>query len=872
MAVIIGTGGRYDTGAHTLSDTSVPFEMLSLKDAMVKQWQSDQHFTPYQVVQPGSPPIPLAYWPRLNLSILREIRERGFDVQISALILDYDLPNHRSWHDGESTAFVEYIKRFYGQTWDLPAAWTCFYTTSHGARFVYELSQPIPPELVAPKLRSLILQFQQYTGIPIDPKCMEWNRIWRLPQVQRSLTHEVNGIKQTTIVNTWDKAGFYLLWQDKVIDPNTIPNSSVPEEYNIKYRGVIDANMPSPEESRAYLYRTSKTGSREAKTPWFREALRRLAGRECLDVVSGTLTIPKGSRDVTLTRLIGQCCGLLILQPDTTVQHIFALFDEALQQLDPDEQTPDWRVSGWEKTLRFFGAELARVKEQASISPPKDPNNANATLLQGIRTWLEDERAQADDVYALAWASKHAIVASHRLMYVMRPDGRYDSAGVPSHLLAAKIRELEMEDFIPLTEPTARGDMKDVTTANLLARHATIISGVEGAVDVPETTLYNPGTPHAKLVFRLFHRRTDISACYSRDVEDWLRSWCEKEDDFVRLCAWIGHALNFEGGPICALSLQGPPGAGKQMLALGLSECISTETFAAVGDFETAHGDSLLKTPFVVLNEGLPVLHGASTFAEQFRRMIGGDPITINPKHKDMITIHNPVRMLITANSVDAVIGLIGHAELSSDDQQALLARIMHISISPGAGDYLRAKGGLAYTGTWGKRWVRSSAGASSDYILARHFLWLYERRPPVQAGARLLLEGTTSSELTRLLTLRSSTTSVVIEACIRLIEANASRPGVVVDRQSRTVDVTSSAVHGYITDHLASRLPRAISIIAVARCLATISLPNKNTKVNSSRVYRLNLPMLVTEAYEHGYAMGRLLEMAKYVHVGVNN
>lgn len=854
--VCVGTGSRYSPSPRTLSEPCARYDVLSLYDALTTRWAEDQHFTCYQLVlhQDGQA-VPYPYWPRLNNGLLSDIRlaKPPSDVQNTILALDYDLPAKREWAEGEPDQFFEYLATFRDQAWNVPATWTAAYSTQHGVRLIYVLTKPLKPEKVPGKVAGLIRDFVNVTGLVFDKACKDWTRLFRLPQVIR------DGVP------TWEQPYYRCYWQPLTLDPDTIAEAEPDRRFDPHAAGLVDLDVPTPEECRATLYEFSQANGREVMTPWYKVARARLRGRESLEMIEGRLIVPEGSRDNTLTRAIGQVCGLLVEVEDVSAVKIYALFDDLASQLAPDHGTPDWRFSIWSKVKRFFGKELADLNDRKALEADKEKKKENltASLIDGVRQWCHDPAVQADDNYAWWWIRSHAIVASKKAFYVLRPNGHYDSMGVPAHLLTARIRELGMDQLIPLTEPTLNGGVKDVQLGSLVKSYVTVVSSIEGAIDIPETQLINPGTPSAKLVFRMFQRKTDLEPQYSAAVDEWLRSWCQTENDYHRLNAWIGHALNFEEGPICALSLFGPPGCGKKMLSVGLAECINTESFASGREFETQYGGALLRTPFVFLNEGLPA--NVRNFADMFRRMVGGDPIEVNAKFQDPITIRNPIRMVISANNMEALMGLVGHNDLTLEDQKALSQRILHLNIAPKAGLYLERRGGLKYTGSWPNRWIRGDAGAASDYVVARHFLWLYEKRPKIAAGSRMLVEGSMNGDLMRLMSLRSGSTSIIVEALVHMIERDRSMDGCIIFPDKKEVFVTASAVMNFVHQHLYSRMGKVIHIRNVSNALRGLcSYGGERSMVNNVRArwYSLDLYKLYEEAIDMGYKCSVLFKM----------
>jgi len=123
--------------------------------------------------------------------------------------------------------------------------------------------------------------------------------------------------------------------------------------------------------------------------------------------------------------------------------------------------------------------------------------------------------------------------------------------------------------------------------------------------------------------------------------------------------------------------------------------------------------------------------------------LVGGNRQHINQKHRAVIEMACPRRLLITANNSSVITELCNNKDMSVEDREAVALRLLHIDLGEddGGARWLEARGGLDYTGREGARWIAGSAGQPSNYIVARHFLWLYEHRGK-HPGKRLLVEG----------------------------------------------------------------------------------------------------------------------------------
>ncbi|MFG0319749.1 MAG: primase-helicase family protein [Planctomycetota bacterium JB042] len=834
-------------GVNNLADGGTSFlRVLPLDEALLHPWKTDAHLVTYRVSKVDK-------WPRCNKPALPQVRQAGCEIYSTMLVFDYDNPGHRPWSEGEYEDFVGNLFDVAEDGFPLALSWSAFYTTQHGARFVYVLTDPVPVDESEPLARGVVRDFAR-RGIHLDDKCCDWTHLFRLPCVTRSGEA------------TWEADYFELVSQwDVRLDPATIEPAEPRPGSDYGMVEPLDLPQPSPEEAYSLLFEQTETGER--KTKWFKDAKRRLKNRSCYEVIFEHHPLGQpGNRDSTLQRLVGEALALLYHVEGTSPELIYALFLPAAEQLDPDDGTPDWTEALWASVLRYWAREkakdLKRLEQQELAK--ESTKHLSLRVLEGMRQWCEHPGIWRTESDSIAWMAQHIIISTPAAFHVVNREGQIDSTPVRRDQLPARIRELGMDELIPLVRETENG-FKEVPAQTLINQHATVVSHVEGAVDLPHTVVRDIGEATATLVVKLFDLRTDLEPRFDKEVDDWLRLFGGER--YEQLVEWISHALAFRDGPICALSIAGPPGCGKKLLVQGLAECISTE---CVGD-EKEFGQfqsMLMRTPFISVNEGLPKGVGQKDVADTFRHLVSGDPILVNQKFKDPVLVRNPARIIFAANNTDVVSMLTGHRDLSPDDRDALAVRLLHLDVPPETSEYLRMKGGLAYTGQFGRRWIRGDGGAASDYVLARHFLWLYHHRTPAPAGNRLLVEGDMDRDLLRLMSTRSGTAPDVIEALIKMIEQGVANAGVVV-HEGRIYATTSAVVDWHRTNST-SRNDRVNhkSVSSVFRGLSKRGSSRTPRKLATAggdrraRWYEIDGRTLLVEAIEHGYRCERLAKV----------
>lgn len=828
-------------------------EMVTMDDALTMEWGSDAHVTCYSV--PGE-----QSWPRLNKPVLPEIRKLGNDVEMHWLLLDYDNADHGGWTPETVVMFCDILSEAQADGFELAQSWSYFYTTKGGARFVYRLSRPVSPEEFEPMYRGVLRDWSRY--FDMDSACDQWNRLFRLPRVVRK------GKK------TSDSIFFDFIEGEPgvMLNPDTIK----PGEKKLSDNVVgekLDIPLPDAEDAAGMVW----TGDDKARLTDLGKRLRaRLKGRDCYPCIFEHRSIGgEGERDNTLQRLVGSACALTHNIPGNSPEAIYGLFAEAVFDLEPDRHTPDWSVTAWKAVLKWWAKEDALVKrdEETRVETEKENANFAYALVDRMARWCEAPQLLLDNKGdAAQWMSQHMIACCNKGYYVMRPDGYFDRSPVSANHLPAKIRELKMSRLISLEVPRVNGNgVRDRTSQEIINQHGTLVPLVEGVVTSEGTCIRNIRTDRATMLSQLYKYNPRVMSRFSQDVDDWLLHLSGSRWNYSQIVHWISHALNFAGGATCALSVTGPPAIGKKLLAQGLAECVDSEMYADSSEFGRFQA-MLLRTPFLVVNEGFPDLHGAKKPADSFRSLVVGDPMQIERKFMDPITVRNPLRLLFTANNLEVIETLAGGRDLSPDDRRALGQRLLHFDLGDKGQHWLSSKGGMRFTAKKGKRWIRGDDGSDSDYVVANHFMWLYENRKP-PTGDRLLVEGDKESPLVQSFATRSGSAPAVIEVVCKMVESRTPFAGFVVHEESGRVWATPSAV----VDCWRAKLSGQSRIELTARKVGQVfrglrvagssmnprRLPPETEIARQARWIELDASLLLHEAEEFGYENDKLRAVA---------
>lgn len=823
---------------------------------MRRAHHTDAHFVCYNLRD--SPE-----WPRLRKVCLPHILQAGDAVVLPYIAIDIDNPDHAPWGDiTEVSEFLDLFEEYEAAGWWPAAEWSYLYTTRAGVRIFYTLKEALSPEEWERCARSLIAEFKQ-ENFGVDPACKDWTRIFRLPDVMRD--GEPQGMQHWFVLCEHPERRLDI--RTRVADSTADFDSLFPRR---KAEPALDlqpvGDQPDQDTAHALLHRRMGA-NREVATEWYKNAKKALSGQTYFPALFEHQPLAgPGNRDTTLLKTAGSVVSLLYGRFGTSINHVYALLLEAVEGFDPDVGTPDWTKATWDKVQMIWQKEdaKARVARADEKAAEKDKLNRVDQMLVGMNEWCDHPDLTHPDpekAYNFLYSHLIAFTSTGNIHYVMRPDGYYETLGCSAPALVSRIRALHGDDLVNLRLQTAKSS-RWVTPAELVNAHGTAVSEVSmhanrttgGMIDNIDGDLSN-------LRISRYSRNSKLKAIYDPHVDKWMHLLFGENYDIA--ARWVAWALAFEEGPICAFSICGPTGVGKTLFIEGLKEVL---TNPCASDFSELMGDwqyELTASPFVFSDEGFDINYMKVHPADQFRRIIGGNTIKAKQKYRAPVTIHTDARLAFTGNNHQLIRMLVSEQEgLSPQDREALMIRLLHLDVDSAAADWLAAQGGRRFTNLW------ISDGKMSQYIVAQHFLWLYEQREAMGKDDRLLVEGNLTEAVMNELRLHSNNLDLVLEAVAHMIEApDGSRRKGSTRVDGENVYVLVADVHKYITKDLNSRLG-----ISQVRDLLGNLLPKRardekgNVKVKAiagdrKRWYSIDVEFLKQTCNEYGWNVPTLFE-----------
>ena len=830
-------------GAKDLVHQAPDLCVADLRAVYETPWPTDAHMVTYQPSDGTNP------FPRCNKPVLGHLRKQGIDLLATVMVLDYDTPGHKPWQDGELALFLDKLQQV-AETWPLAWQWTVLHTTRNGARLVYVLSDPIPVDQSEAKHLWLCREFTAH-GIEMDDNS-DWTHLYRLPYVVR----DGKPTQDVLFIPQWDNR----------LDTDCLGTASQVKETS-QYAPIVplDDPMPSADDVQAILEVMSSSTGRFQHTQWRNDAKARLKGRECYPCIFENAAIAKPTeRDTTIHHHVGEAIAMLMPLVGTTPAHIFALFHAAIEQLEPDTNTPNWLAVLWDHVCRIWAKERAKTEylQQQEKATEEKVQDTRLTMYQGVKQWhpqAPDGPQEASD-----WLDRHLIVSIAANYMLMGPDGYYENMQLGPHQIIPRIRASHLDKMIKTQKWSDKKEWVDIPVTALTNSNVTVVSAIEAVPCSLGAHIKDVDTPGAKLIMPSYSRNKLLEPTYDKDVDAWLQHLFGENYKLAR--DWIAWSLAFDEGAICALSLMGAPGVGKKLLSHGLAETLTGQPKSAGPDeLIGEHQYRLLETPFMVINEGWPRSATGKKPSEHFKALVSADDIQCKRKYMAPVTLKSPMRIILTANNKDLVQTLIADKEQTPESREAIAVRLLHFNVGKKAANWLREKGGMSFTGRDGHRWIEGDSGEPSDFVVAKHFLWLWSRRG-VRPGERFLVDGGNCHELMFDMQTRGGATPLVIEAIIKLMNVTNTR-GITIENGK--VYALVSAVLEYFRMNMGSygRLS-ANTISDVFRNLSVVE-NDKRVRLESRKGmgfmhwYELDTQTLLQAARQDGWTCNALEGLA---------
>jgi hypothetical protein len=819
---------------------------MPLRKALETAHASDAHITCYGLRSNDGVVVPKI--PLFTKAVLKQIKQEGADLYMSCIGFDWDTPGHIQM---TPEVYVDFLNRFFtaAEADERLGQWSSYYTTRGGVRIFYELTEPVQVEDAEKYLVTMLKEFKRH-DILMDP-CKDWTRRFRLPKVMR------DGLP------THEEPLFDLQFQDAKLDIRQFKKSDlkslvVAEPFQRKGR------FPQQEECLRILYEEGMQGKK--KQTWFHKRAKAILKNTPYFDVIFELEYMCGDtgRNDYFCKMLGFIVPKLIQGAKASCEQIFALLYEPLHELEPLPGKADPVDHCWNILQDIYERDHAKHIEEKQKEAEAIENGQTALerIAAGMMQWCDADTHP--DLYSEDNAVVEAFVRARlfafvgKYYYPIDKDGWYSNLCLTKEQLIPRIRKSFLKDIIETQKMDFKGNVVSVSPAELSNNHSTVVhevrmtplQGVKGRID-------DMDGEKPTLQLPMYQRNSYLPAEFSDAVDGWLRSLFG--DNYTAATKWIGYALDFEAGPICALSLSGAGSVGKKMLVEGLAECL-VEPFSASGnDMCGGYNGALLKTPFLFVNEGWPKVKGMAP-SDLFKAYTAGDAIYVREIYKPPISIISPIRILFTANDHGLLHELTRGKELTPETKKAMGERLMHFEIDRSAEQYLKRLGGRTFTEREGARWIRGDSGQPSDFIVAKHFMWLYKNRPPMAKGDRYCVMGNCGEDdhQTFKMASQSDYHAPVLRGVVALFETKGVLESQRFYTKEGRIFVTMAGVLTSIREGNGEVVPER----ALESVLRSIMIRTKPYPKDGKSFYELSLPDVWEFAHHWSVTRGKLKQI----------
>lgn len=553
--------------------------------------------------------------------------------------------------------------------------------------------------------------------------------------------------------------------------------------------------------------------------------LRNLANQENRDLMTAVLKgepFAPGERDTLLQRA-ASCVAFVV--PDGLVKTLDAkmlmpIFEaslEAMEQAADDPGNPPPTIeNAIDKLSRALDDKARKIEAnkellakftreaKAKVGEPggeKNGTNGNGNGVshkpvihytpEQIVQFAKDQGVEPE-FFKLRW------IIQHDSSYYVFVNGVYKSPVGRESLLTHLRDDLAPAESVgvDLWTWSTKGNLRQKNMPELLRDYATGARHLKGSLCLDRSFFDAASETFWEAVCSV----RDIKPVYHQQIDHWLHLL--GGDQSGKLLDWIATALRLDLQS-SALYVSGEAGAGKTMLAHGLSRLWSTSGPTLLENVaDTNFNADIARCPLIFGDEQVK----CST--SELRRLVGSSAHTLKRKYLANVDLDGALRIILADNSGK----LIQSDGLGGADMGAVASKFLHITVTKKPAEYLRSIGGRAGTDGW----------VDQDKI-AEHAMWIAFNRE-VTLGNRLAVEGALD-RMARLLVVQDRVTGVLCEwissyiadPLLSVSQFNGARIG------GGKILVSSEVIARFWTSYIKSER-NVFSMTKIGRALSNIS------------------------------------------------
>jgi hypothetical protein len=812
-------------------------ERPTLAEALEKHYETPALFCGYYVE--GEEKLP-----RMAKKDERLIQSKGGNVYVSCLAVDYDRPyvdeKKSPWENSE-------------EPWELlaklaetPELWpTVFHSTKHGARLIYVLTRSLTTHEAGQAYLKLLDRLREL-GIEGDDNTKDWTRFFVLPFATKWELAE----DSTVVVSEeplWENPTIFCeTFEDSVLNPDILLTKTRTFE-----PCLIEGDHPDTKKCDLLLWRDNK------QTPAHRRAKELLKnnsygaylfdGHGC-DFIPSTRDSKINAMVWTVIRTLYGKKGMEEAGPELP----FAIMQRGVAQMPPDEDEPDksWIEVLWDKICRIWEQTVDDLEVQALSDEEKEQQALAGWKLQLAKseTSIQSLMAKSGIDSEIRLMKRYLILISPRgELFLLDKNGNYQTTPTPSAGLHGAIEGMGLGKLYSLERFGER-----MNEGELKRECGFPIGEIVGELGATSARLTGLDSTHTKLHIPTYHR-VEIEPLFVPEVDKWLQVFAS--DNYERLIDWIGHAQQ-PSRPICALSMTGGAQAGKTFFGELMGARFGPGMKNGAQIF-TQWNFRLRDNPVIHLDEDLGDLRRVPNIDARFREFVTGGNLTLSQRNVDERTYEVYPRVIISANSLEALQHIVAGRDLDDASHNALAERLFHIEVNEEAKHLLRRD----VTENWIK----------GDKLALRHFAWLYEKRniPSNWVGlGRFLVEGERDSAVLQESRFCSPTIEAVQRALVKIVESSGNMAhgaelvgGIVMASATRISEMMNQQSHDFYN---ITKSPKAIG--AALRKLA-----NNECTRHPIRLWHVPIEVLMRYAIETGASYDRLRKVYTEVYGEAN-
>lgn len=562
------------------------------------------------------------------------------------------------------------------------------------ARLIFPLARPVTRDEWPEFWRRVYGQI----GGRADPKCKNADRMFYVPSCPPE-------DKDVAIVAHFD---------GRWLDPDEVLSSSVATT------DLVIADTTETVDRKDLKEHASKLIKSGAHAKW---------GRILRKVVDGEPFAEPGERDNTINTI----CRFYLIPyfPDAHVEQLAELFRPSIEKMmaiDHDCPTLDVVKTKLERSRREYFRQKAQQEQEE-----RQAQNMAVAYAFSRRGIERDEPYTIDELKELAKKQKltldellHQLVVQKGSTYYVWLHDRYEGpymdaeAGSAIEALLAPVAA-NPKTGVVLRQMTREG-LKPVSLRELIAEYGRVADEVVADLRATKTT-FNRVT--ATITEAPCPMRPLVPQ-YSEAVDKWLQAMCGGL--YEKMCDWLAVVTQLDR-PCAAPYFEGPKATGKSLFAAGVSRIWTTRGPTSLEGAIDRFNDSIAGCPLIFADEFIPKTFQGDARTGEIRRLIQERERRYSRKNIPDAKLLGACRLVIAANNRFL---LETTEELTENDIAAIMERIIHVPVRPGAAEYLS---------TLGEERVRRFV---EDDEIARHALWLRDNRTVVSQG-RFLVAGENS-------------------------------------------------------------------------------------------------------------------------------